>query len=260
MRPPRSIAPSARCAPGCTAAGRCSPPRCAPADLRHIRSRGAWHDCTADSGSRAACLARVESMSPEAVAAMERRLLEAFAAHHRSAGRAWRQWIAAAAALVLLAGAFAGWRGCPEDGRPASAECSGAAACERIPAVQPTGRTESAGNAPGRNQSRSSVPAIAPARAARGACPPPSRTTASGGAGGLCALAGRGRSPAIREWIDRARRSAAVVARGLRRRHFLRPAAPGPVQTDVLVGQDGEARAIGWSALLLYSIQSRSKQ
>lgn len=61
-------------------------------------------------------LAQAESMSPEAVTAMEQRLLAAFTEHHSRTRRSARKtpvrmrWMAAAAALLLCAGALLGWR------------------------------------------------------------------------------------------------------------------------------------------------------
>lgn len=66
-----------------------------------------------DGGSRDS-LAEAESMTPEAVSAMEQRLLAAFAEHHGRVQRPARvtrsRWMAAAAALLVLAGGAAGWR------------------------------------------------------------------------------------------------------------------------------------------------------
>ena len=202
-------------------------------------------------------LARAESMSPEAVAAMERRLLEAFAAHHRSAGRAWRQWIAAAAALALLAGAFAGWRGlsggwsAPRPGSVRAPEPASATG------GQPTGRTESAGNAPGRNVAIE-VPATAPARAAaaRARRRPAPRFEAEPAA--FVPLPGAAGLPRFESGsivrVDLPLSS--LAAYGV---DISSAGGAGPVPTDVLVGQDGEARAIrlvGSSPLST----SRSKQ
>lgn len=56
-----------------------------------------------------------EVMSPERVAAMERRLLEAFARHHAQASdrspRAQVRWVAAAAALIAVTAGGVAWRG-----------------------------------------------------------------------------------------------------------------------------------------------------
>src|SRR3990170_6904226 len=66
-------------------------------------------------GDSPRALAQAESMRPEAVAAMEQRLLAAFAEHHGRTRRSARvtptrvRWMAAAAALLLSAGAFLAW-------------------------------------------------------------------------------------------------------------------------------------------------------
>ena len=54
-----------------------------------------------------------EVMSPEAVARMERQLLDAFSRHHQQAGWMRRHtisWVGIAAALSILASAGATWR------------------------------------------------------------------------------------------------------------------------------------------------------
>ena len=72
-------------------------------------------------------LGRTDGMDAETVAALERRLLQAFTDHHStrvtagtddvrpdapgtSGSHAWRRWGAAAAVFVVVVGGMAGWR------------------------------------------------------------------------------------------------------------------------------------------------------
>jgi hypothetical protein len=196
-----------------------------------LQKDGGSHDSMADA----------ESMTPDAVQAMEQRLLAAFAEHHEGTERVGhaigRRWMAAAAAVLLFGGAAAGWRGLnarssvPEIATTPSTTPPQVAsrvtppvrpsATERAIAVQPSvARTV-------RARPRPRPEPVAPAA-------PPSAFVALPGAASLP----RFESGSIVR-IDLPLSS--LAAYGI---DISAAGRTGPVPADVLVGQDGEPRAI----------------
>ena len=186
-----------------------------------------------------------EVMSPEAVTQMERRLLDAFSQHHHQAGRFRRhavRWIGVAAALSILAGAAATWRSLRVDhARP-----------ELVTRPQPT-VPQAAGN----------VAPVSGTPGVVGAIVEPHASDVSGGtppAAARPAVRSRRHEPAVKPTAFIALPGAAslptfesgaivrmdlelsaLAAYGL---DISAAAGRSPVQADVLVGQDGEPRAI----------------
>jgi hypothetical protein len=196
-----------------------------------------------------------ESMSPEAVAAMERRLLEAFAAHHRSAGRSWGRWVAAAAALGLIAGGFTIWHALPgrsPGSRAVTVQAPGAGVAavtaDESPSSIRTGMPER-GTAAAVRPSPASVPRR-PARRREPEEPSPAIFVPLPGAAGLP----RFESGSIVR-VDLPLSS--LAAYGV---DISAAGGTGPVPTDVLVGQDGEARAIRLAGSSSTLSTSRSRQ
>jgi hypothetical protein len=186
-------------------------------------------------GDSPTALAQAESMRPDAVDAMEQRLLAAFAEHHgrnpSSAGGTRMRWMAAAATLLLGAGALLGWR-LMQHPRPVP----GSALSVTPSAV-----------------SRPAVPSVRPSTVASGgpAAPPsPARTTRLRPRPApkvpsveFVALPGAASLPRFESGsivrVDLPLSS--LAAYGV---DISISGGKGPVKADVLVGQDGEARAI----------------
>jgi hypothetical protein len=195
-----------------------------------------------------------ESMSPEMVAAMERRLLEAFAAHHRSAGRSWGRWVAVAAALMLLAGGFATWHALP--GRvPGSRAVTVQAPAAGVAVVAATESPSSIRTGMPERGTAAAVrptPSVArrPARRREPEEPSPAIFVPLPGAAGLP----RFESGSIVR-VDLPLSS--LAAYGV---DISAAGGTGPVPTDVLVGQDGEARAIRLAGSSFTLSTSRSRQ
>jgi hypothetical protein len=182
-------------------------------------------------------LARTAEMDAQTVAALERRLLQAFSEHHPAgtdavrlkprwtfSSHAWRRWGAAAAVFVILMGGMAGWRalrpGSPGvDVRqpPAPPAPPVATIAKSVPSVLPA------------------VP-MKPARRQR----PAARVVRPEG---FVALPGSAGLPAFESGtIVRLELSlASLPSYGV---DITRAGTDRPVEADVLVGQDGQPRAI----------------
>lgn len=185
-------------------------------------------------------LGRTAEMDAQTVAALERRLLQAFTDHHaarvpigtdagrsnaRAGSRAWRRWGAAAAAGVVLVGGIGGWRALR--GTSPRVEVPDAAVvpaprpilsvAKSVPSVPPTVRVQ-----PVRRQ-RPAPQVVRPA--------------------GFVALPGTAGLPEFESGtIVRLELSlASLPSYGV---DITRAGADRPVEADVLVGQDGRPRAI----------------
>ena len=191
-------------------------------------------------GDSPTALAQVESMSPEAVAAMEQRLLAAFAEHHgriQPSARSTRmRWMAAAAVLLLCTGAGLGWRtwqvrrsvpGIATALPVTPSAVSGMA----VPSVRPS---TIAGGDPAVRPSPARVVRFRPRPAPKVAQIPPVEFVTLPGAASLP----RFESGSIVR-VDLPLSS--LAAYGV---DISTSGGKGPVKADVLVGQDGEARAI----------------
>jgi hypothetical protein len=187
-----------------------------------------------------------EVMSPQAVAQMERRLLDAFSRHHHQAVRSrrqWVRWIGIAAALSIVAGAGATWRSLRSDPRPGHLVTPGPgtppeagrsiASVSAIPMVTDAGGAQHASSAGDGTPPKPSRP-----RARSGRLPAPAVKPAA-----FIALPGAASLPPIE--------SGSIVRMDLELSSLAAfgvdiSAARGrsPVQADLLIGQDGEPRAI----------------
>jgi hypothetical protein len=206
-------------------------------------------------GDSPTALTQAESLSPEAVAAMERRLLVAFAEHHgRIQGRAGItrvRWMAAAAALLLCAGALLGWRVLqvrrPLPGIPTSSVTPSAVSSRAVPSVPPS--TLAAGG-----------PAVRPSRArATRPRPRPAPKVPEIPSVEFVTLPGAASLPRFESGsivrVDLPLSS--LAAYGV---DISTSGGKGPVKADVLVGQDGEPRAIRLVSSSSISSFSRSRQ
>jgi hypothetical protein len=198
-------------------------------------------------------LAKSTEMPPEHAARIERDLLQVFVEHHGApapAGRrwartGWRAWLAAAAALVTVAGGL-------EAVRTITAVTQNHVTPEAPPPVSFAGSPDSvtpADRAPSMPVSRPSISPhrVSPVRGRRGA----SRAIRPSG---FVALPGTAGLPQFESGtIVRIELSvASLPAYGV----DISPAANDqPVEADVLVGQDGQPRAIR-----LVTSSSRSRQ
>jgi hypothetical protein len=186
-----------------------------------------------------------EIMPPEAVAAMERRLLDAFALHHAGTVErvpsAWPRWIAAAAAIAILTGAGAAWRGLharPPLAQPAAGVSAvSSAARSHAPELSHPVTIAEAATQPGTSAARNAVPGVT-RRASRHGRISPVVTSAP-----FMPLPGAAGLPTFESGsivrMDLQLSSLATLGVDI-------SAARGrsPVQADLLVGQDGEPRAI----------------
>jgi hypothetical protein len=205
-------------------------------------------------GDSPTALARAESMPPDAVDAMEQRLLAAFAEHHGrnrwSARGTRRRWMAAAATLLLGAGALAGWRLLQHPRPvPGSAQAVTPPAVSRpaTPSVRPS--TMAAGG-PTVRPSGARTTRLRPRPAPKVPEIPPVEFVALPGAASLP----RFESGSIVR-VDLPLSS--LAAYGV---DISTSGGTGPVEADVLVGQDGEARAIRLVSNSSVSSFSRSRQ
>ncbi len=177
-------------------------------------------------------LARTAEMDAETVAALEWRLLQAFTEHHSAhvaetvvvRSSSWRQWAAAAAALVILSGGMAGWWAL----RGASRGVEVSRATAPPPPVEQIAKRVVPVPQP--------VPARPPRRH-RPALQQVARPT------GFVALPGSAGLPEFESGtILRLELSlASLPSYGV---DITRAGADSPVEADVLVGQDGQPRAI----------------
>jgi hypothetical protein len=206
-------------------------------------------------GDSLTALAQAESMSPEAVAAMEQRLLTAFAAHHGRVQRPARslpmRWMAAAAVLLVCAGAVQGWRVMqvrqPVPGISTASPVTPPAASQRLSSVRPSTI------APG-------APAVqpSPARSVRHSRRPVSKVPEVPPVE-FVSLPGAASLPHFESGsivrVDLPLSS--LAAYGV---DISTTGGKGPVKADVLVGQDGEPRAIRLVSRSSPSSFSRSRQ
>jgi hypothetical protein len=207
-------------------------------------------------GDSPTALAQAESMSPESVSAMEQRLLAAFEDHHarlRPSARATRtRWMAAAAVLLLCGGALLGWR----VAQIRRQVIPGAAVSSATPPMT----------------SPRAVASVPPSTMATGgaAVPPPvARTTRPRPRPApkepeipsveFVALPGAANLPRFESGsivrVDLPLSS--LAAYGV---DISTSGGKGPVKADVLVGQDGEARAIRLVSSSSIPSFSRSRQ
>jgi hypothetical protein len=205
-------------------------------------------------GDSPAALARAESMSPDAVDAMEQRLLAAFAEHHgrnqSSAGGTRMRWMAAAATLLLGAGVLLGWRLLQHPQRvPHSAQSVAPSAVSRpaMPSVRPS--TVASGS-----------PAVRPSAARPTRLRPrPAPKVPEIPSVEFVALPGAASLPRFESGsivrVDLPLSS--LAAYGV---DISTSGGKGPVKADVLVGQDGEARAIRLVSSASIPSFSRSRQ
>jgi hypothetical protein len=203
-------------------------------------------------------LAQAESMSPEAVAAMEQRLLTAFADHHAHGLRSARsrttrvRWMAAAAGLLLCAGALLGWR-VLQVRRPVA----GVAAA--LP-VTPSVVSSKAAPAVRPSTTVTDGPAVRPSPRAVRARPRPAPEVPEIPSVEFVALPGAASLPQFESGsivrVDLPLSSLAAYGMDIST-----AGGKGPVKADVLVGQDGEPRAIRLvSRSSIPSSFSRSRQ
>jgi hypothetical protein len=187
-------------------------------------------------------LAKSTEMPPEHAARIERDLLQAFVEHHgtpvpaghRWARAAWRPWLAAAAALVTVAGGF-------EALRTTTAVTQNRVTTEAPPPVAFAGSPASVAPADRAPTIRVSRPSTSPHRVS----PVRGRHGASRAVrpSGFVALPGTAELPQFESGtIVRIELPvASLPAYGV----DISPAANDqPVEADVLVGQDGQPRAI----------------
>jgi hypothetical protein len=193
-------------------------------------------------------LGRTRGMDSQAAAALERRLLQAFSDHHSArvaagtedvrstslepvskpkVSHAWRRWSAAAAVLVLYVGGMAGWRALR-----GTSPVREARQATTAPALPPVAHV--ATNA----QPAPAAPAVPPERAPR---PRPRQQAARPAP--FVALPGAAGLPEFESGtIVRLELSlASLPSYGV---DITRAGTDRPVEADVLVGQDGQPRAI----------------
>jgi hypothetical protein len=186
-----------------------------------------------------------EAMSPEAVLQMERRLLDAFSQHHHHGGwirRSSARWIGMAAALSILAGAGAAWRMVrldhPHPGVVTEAQRALPQPARNVAPVSATPRVVDAiAGAHAADASLGTAPASA-RPAVRSRRPQPAVKPAA-----FIALPGAASLPTFESGaiVRMDLELSALAAYGL---DISAAAGRSPVQADVLVGQDGEPRAI----------------
>jgi hypothetical protein len=192
------------------------------------------------SGGLRALAAATAAEAPSAL--LERRLRDAFAAHHRtSVVRRW-PWVGAAAAAAAIA--VLGWW---QVTRVQPERSSADPVREARASVPPAAPAPAAATAAGR--STAGTPATSPATAAsraRSTRSPARRAgsenaNANAGAGFVAVPAAEGLPPFESGVIVRVEMPpAALTAYGIE----IVPDAEAPVEADLLIGQDGRARAI----------------
>lgn len=183
--------------------------------------------------------------------ALEARLLEAFHDRHTPAVPApgssrsdWRPWLAAAAAVIVLAGIGFGWRGAAGtrgDGRPV-----------------PLGTNPTTSTA---NLASPAIPERTPAGVGHATPPAVRGRPPRGGRAsflrptGFVALPGAASLPEFESGtIDRVRLAlSSLPVYGV----DIAPDTASPIEADLLVGQDGQPRAI---RLVTIASESRSRQ
>jgi hypothetical protein len=224
-------------------------------------------------------LARDAEMPAETAAAMERRLLEAFAAHHAAAeksessprgslpvpaltGRSWRRWVAAAAAVVVFAAGVLGWRAVRSPDPQSGTAPSAAAPSPALPSAAPTPAPAPPvpTTAIARNGERAPVVDVVASSATgprRASTKPPPRTPAVVRSSGVVALPGAAELPQFESGtiVRLELPVASLPGYGV---DISRAGGDGSVEADVLVGQDGQARAI--RLVTSQSSSSRSTQ
>jgi hypothetical protein len=206
-----------------------------------------------ENRDRRAVLDVAESMSVEAVGAMEERLLQAFAEHHartprRAAGQS-RGWVAAAALVLLTAGGAAAWTVLHRGAAPQMVAVSG-----RQPSAAPQGTVPPAPPA-----DAGGTAAGTPAGGVRAPHSRSVRRASRPASPAFVALPGAADLPRFESGsivrIDLP--LASLAAYGV---DISGASRTGPVATDVLVGQDGEPRAIRLVPTSFTSSNSRSRQ
>jgi hypothetical protein len=171
--------------------------------------------------------------------ALEGRLEQAFRERHAmlSIGdrSGWRPWMAAAAAVIVLAGAAVAWR--PVTGRRSSGRPAAVVTGLGNPVAPNTPPANPAGSGPTSTSSSRVSPPSAHAR------PPRAGRPAFVQPAGFVALPGAASLPEFESGtIERVALSlSSLPVYGV---DIAPDAAANPVQADLLVGQDGQARAI----------------
>jgi hypothetical protein len=193
-------------------------------------------------------LARSAEMPPERAAGIERELLQAFVEHHaapvpdgrRWARARWRPWLAAAAALVVIAGGFEAWRS-------NTGVTLNNVTTEAGPPVPVGGSPPPAGSdfrTPSTSGEPSAPASLVPISSGRASAVPGRRAVSQVvRPSGFVALPGTAGLPQFESGtIVRIELPvASLPAYGV----DISPAAGDqPVEADVLVGQDGQPRAI----------------
>jgi hypothetical protein len=182
----------------------------------------------------ASALARETKMPAAAAARMEQRLLTAMAAAQSSAAptvtrrpEAWRSWVAAAASIALILAAVSMWLGILRDGRMAAVPPSAPA----VPVMQAIGPLPS--------------PAVIDqpvSHSPKRVTPAPPRGEDAVTPSGFVALPWTAGLPAFEsgEIVRMEVPVASLPAYGI----DISSRADRPVEADILIGQDGLARAI----------------
>ncbi|MEP6918075.1 MAG: hypothetical protein ABJC89_20680, partial [Acidobacteriota bacterium] len=193
-------------------------------------------------------------MPAETAAAMERRLLDAFAAHHAvphasgrqsqaaPARRAGPSWIAAAAAVIVIAGTVAGWRALRGIESPSSAAAS-VTTRESQPARAAGSRTQDSGSRildSGPHVLGPESRAPHPAQPSRR---PPRPSPRAEQPSGFIALPGAAGMPQFESGTI-VRMDVPVASLPAYGVDISRADGNGAVEADFLVAQDGQARAI----------------
>jgi len=177
-------------------------------------------------------LGRTAGMDSETVAALEHRLVQAFSEYHSTQPRekvvvrssSWRRWAAAAAALVVLSGGMAGWWALRGVSRGVEVSRSPVAPAPPVETIA---------------KSVVAVPQAVPAQPPRRHRPAPQAVRPTG----FVALPGSGGLPEFESGtILRLELSlASLPSYGV---DITGAGGDRPVEADVLVGQDGQPRAI----------------
>jgi hypothetical protein len=205
-------------------------------------------------GDSPTALAQAESMSLEAVAAMERRLLAAFAEHHgrnQSSARGTRmRWMAAAATLLFGAGALLGWRLLQQPQPVPGSALSVTPSTVSRPAMPSVRPSIVATGGPAVRPSVARTTRLRPRPAPKAPEIPPVEFVTLPGAASLP----RFESGSIVR-VDLTLSS--LAAYGV---DISTSGGKGPVKADVLVGQDGEPRAIRLVSSSSIPSLSRSRQ
>jgi hypothetical protein len=188
---------------------------------------------------------RAEVMSPEAVAHMERQLLEAFSQHHHLAGPVRRhraRWMGIAAALAIAAGAGATWRslhvipGPPQvvtEAPPTASKAVENIASAGAPGVAAATAASQTSSVGGGIRPKSSRPVVRSGRRDAPAVKPAAFIALPAAA----SLPRFESGSIVRMDVE----LSSLVALGV---DISAAGGRSPVQADLLVGQDGEPRAI----------------